>query len=62
VNSDRYDTLYEVCGELIGTLDIIQLDTINKIISGTFDLKLVELDPPNMNCLEITKGRFDLQE
>ncbi|MEQ9288710.1 MAG: hypothetical protein RIG77_17445 [Cyclobacteriaceae bacterium] len=62
-NSEEYDTLSNrECGNLIGTLEIMRLDTINKIISGTFDIAMVKSDQPYDNCLEITSGRFDLQK
>ena len=61
-NSERYDTLYDACGELTGTLEIIHLDSVDRVISGTFELKLIESNSPNMKCLSITEGRFDLQK
>jgi hypothetical protein len=62
-HSEEYDTLSNrKCGDLIGTLEVIRLDTINKIISGTFDIVMVKSDQPYDNCLEITNGRFDLRK
>ncbi|MCP4461108.1 MAG: hypothetical protein GY816_24270 [Cytophagales bacterium] len=63
IHEERYDTSqFNACKQLVGELNVIQLDTINKIISGTFELNLTELDPPTEECLEITRGRFDLKE
>lgn len=56
-----HDTI-ENCGTLEGRLEIIHLDTINKIISGTFELQLIKSDQPYDQCLEITSGRFDLKK
>lgn len=63
IHEERYDTSqFNACKELVGELNIIHLDTISKIISGTFELNLTELDPPVEKCLEITEGRFDIKE
>jgi len=42
-----------------GKLKIIKLDTINKIISGTFYIKALSEDS---NIINITNGRFDLKK
>ena len=56
-----HDTI-ENCGTLEGRLEIIHLDTINKIVSGIFELKLIQSDQPYDQCLEIASGRFDLKK
>ncbi len=42
----------------IGELEIIKLDTINKIIAGTFEMKLWK---DGCDTINITEGRFDVK-
>jgi len=57
---------YQTNLKYIGKINIIRLDTINKIISGVFSLNVQTKDlPTNCDCdsniITITDGRFDLQ-
>jgi len=50
--------LYKIDTAKIQYFEITKLDTIKNIISGIFDLRLVEIDDKN-DSLQITNGRFD---
>lgn len=41
-----------------GTLKLIKLDLINKVVSGKFDMKILI---PDCDTLNITDGRFDIK-
>ena len=55
--SDCFDFFHN--GSNPGSVLISHLDTINRIISGTFEMDLVN-DKCEPNLLKITEGRFDL--
>ena len=56
--------LYTTDSAIGGALTINYLDTINSIISGTFEFKALSTDDSQEGCpdtVNITDGRFDLQ-
>jgi hypothetical protein len=55
---DVYDEYYILRNPSVNKLNITRLDTVNNIISGTFEVDL--LDTITGNIMEIRDGRFDL--
>lgn len=50
------------CVNLTGILEIIKYDSVNKIISGTFNANLIQTNIPHELSLSVTEGRFDLKQ
>ena len=50
---------YSTVGTDIGSVTITKYDTVNKIISGTFDFTVYNTKNKN-DLISITKGRFDI--
>ena len=44
-----------------GTVEITFLDTLNNIISGKFEMELINPDCPVKQSISITDGRFDIR-
>lgn len=61
--SVEYENTYYYLDTTInkGMVNISRYDSINKIISGTFDFSVIDKNNTNSKILNITKGRFDLK-
>lgn len=45
-----------------GVIEITKFDSINKIISGTFNFSTSDGNTSSPNVIQVTSGRFDLKE
>ena len=56
--SEKYYGTYQMTPEDIGTVEILRLDTVNKIISGKFNFIAIAEDS---SIIHVSDGRFDLK-
>lgn len=57
-NDNPYDAFYFINNPSVNKLNLTRLDTINNIVSGTFEVDLI--DTITGDIMEIREGRFDL--
>ena len=58
INKGQGTKIYELDNRVVPYLNISRLDTLNKVVSGTFDFRLKRAKDSN-DTIRLSKGRFD---